>query len=402
MNVPKLRFPGFEGEWEEKRLGSVSDVRDGTHDSPKYVSNGFPFITSKNLLPSGEIDFSAVNYISQKDYDNFNKRSNVEVGDILFGMIGTIGNAVIVKQTGFAIKNVALVKQNALLLNSFLLNYLFSPILVKRITDSQVGGTQQFVSLSTIRNLIVSLPSLAEQQKIASFLSSVDNVIQLLTKKKTLLENYKKGIMQKIFSQEIRFKDENGIDFPEWEEKRLNTVLYEHNSKSSGKEDVHSVSVHKGVINQVEHLGRSFAAKNTENYNLVRPNDIIYTKSPTGDFPFGIIKQNKLRYDVIVSPLYGVFCPESPSLGYILDSYFSSPVNAHNYLHSIIQKGAKNTINITNERFLSNSLYLPVSLPEQQKIADFLSGIDRTIDIVNSQMEKAKEYKKGLLQKMFV
>lgn len=107
--TPKLRFAGFSVGWEEKKLGEVSDVRDGTHDSPKYHKNGYPFITSKNLRSDGTIDLENVSLISAEDFKKVNKRSKVDQGDILFGMIGTIGNPAIVKDCNFAIKNVALI-----------------------------------------------------------------------------------------------------------------------------------------------------------------------------------------------------------------------------------------------------------------------------------------------------
>ena len=116
----------------------------------------------------------------------------------------------------------------------------------------------------------------------------------------------------------------------EWKEQPLSKFLFEHKTKSDGKCEVHSVSVSKGVINQVEYLGRSFAAADTSKYNLAKPNDIIYTKSPTGDFPYGIVKMNKNPYNVIVSPLYAVYSPINKHIGYILDSYFESSVNLFN------------------------------------------------------------------------
>jgi type I restriction enzyme S subunit len=200
----------------------------------------------------------------------------------------------------------------------------------------------------------------------------------------------------------LRFKDEAGKAFPDWEERKLSSVLNEHGLKSNNAEEVFSVSVHKGVINQKEHLGRSFAAATTDHYNLVKPYDLVYTKSPTGDFPLGIIKQSRIDRIVIVSPLYGVFTPETPALGYILNDYFASNINTRNYLQSIIQKGAKNTINITNKTFLSKSLRLPVSKEEQQKIAAFLTALDGQIELVGQQLERMQAFKKGLLQQMFV
>lgn len=148
------------------------------------------------------------------------------------------------------------------------------------------------------------------------------------------------------------FKNKNGIDFEDWKNRKLSEFLFEHKLKSTGKEEVYSVSVHRGLVNQVEHLGRSFSASDTSKYNLVKLGDIVYTKSPTGDFPLGIIKQSRVDEEVIVSPLYGVYS-WNIWIRLLLNDYFESNVNTHNYLHHIVQKGAKNTMNITNKTFLS-------------------------------------------------
>lgn len=131
------------------------------------------------------------------------------------------------------------------------------------------------------------------------------------------------------------------------------------------------------------------------------PGDIIYTKSPTGDFPFGIIKQSKVSKPVIVSPLYGVFKPETAELGVILEAYFEYPERTINYLSSIVQKGAKNTINIHNDIFLSKSLALPLDKREQRKIASCIISIDEVIAIHSEKLELLNEHKKGLIQNLF-
>lgn len=196
------------------------------------------------------------------------------------------------------------------------------------------------------------------------------------------------------------------LRFPEfknkntWANRILSEILFEHKEKSTGKEEVFSVSVHKGVINQIEHLGRAFAANNTDNYKRVLPGDIIYTKSPTGDFPLGIIKQSKVSHPVIVSPLYGVFTPETIDLGVILDAYFHYPERTINYLSSIVQKGAKNTINIKNETFISKSLILPTDKLEQKKIAHCLSSLDDVITSESQRLELLTAFKKGLVQNL--
>jgi type I restriction enzyme S subunit len=185
-----------------------------------------------------------------------------------------------------------------------------------------------------------------------------------------------------------------------WSTIALSEVLNEHGHKSTGEEEVFSVSVHKGLVNQIEHLGRSFAAKDTSNYNRVHYGDIVYTKSPTGDFPLGIVKQSLIKEDVIVSPLYGVFTPQTFELGSILDFYFSSPINANNYLHPVAQKGAKNTINITNKKFLSAKLRLPIDVKEQKKIAQFVQTTKKEMAVLQEILENYKKQKQGLMQKL--
>lgn len=185
-------------DWEKKKLGDISDVRDGTHDSPKYINSGYPLITSKNIQ-NGKISFKDINYISKEDYNNINKRSKVSIGDILMSMIGTVGNVALLSEENFAIKNVALFKEKSLLKNIFLIQYLQSNLFYKSINNLNEGGTQKFISLKNIRNLYINLPCLEEQTKIADFLSAFDRKID---NQKAQLEHWKqikKGLLQQIF-----------------------------------------------------------------------------------------------------------------------------------------------------------------------------------------------------------
>ena len=158
----------------------------------------------------------------------------------------------------------------------------------------------------------------------------------------------------------------------------------------------YSVSVHKGLVNQIEHLGRSYAAKDTSNYKLVKPYDIVYTKSPTGDFPYGIVKQSKVNKEVAVSPLYGVFTPKNKYLGALIDNYFEFSENANRYLKPIIQKGAKNTINISNDTFLSQSIPLPMDEYEQKKWYELIELFNNCIDLIERDIDASLELKKAI------
>lgn len=192
MNAPKLRFKEFNDEWSEYILNEESDVRDGTHDSPKYIDNGFPLVTSKNLNDDGTLDLENVNYLKQEDFDKINQRSKVDIGDILFGMIGTIGKPVRVSRDDFAIKNVALIKEKGIIKNDYLIHYLHSNNIIKQFASNMDGGTQKFISLDKIRKLKIKMPKRQEQEKIAKMLDLIDKKIELQTKKIEDLKLFKK------------------------------------------------------------------------------------------------------------------------------------------------------------------------------------------------------------------
>ncbi|MDX4057358.1 restriction endonuclease subunit S [Aliarcobacter skirrowii] len=192
--------------WEVVQFDKVCDIRDGTHDSPKYIESGIPFITSKHLTDNG-IDFTETNYISKENHIEFSKRSKVDNGDILFGMIGTIGKPIIVNTDfEFSIKNIALLKLscNELLSNIYVLNLLKSNIITKQFSKLSNGGVQSFIALGMIRKLKIPLPPLEEQKQIAEILSTVDNKLENLKEKKLFFEELKKGLMQKLLTGEVR------------------------------------------------------------------------------------------------------------------------------------------------------------------------------------------------------
>ena len=409
--VPSLRFREFDREWillkiKDFVINEKGSMKIGPFGSQlkrdTFVDSGYKVFGQENIFLNDFI--FGDRFISQEHFNRL-KTNEIKEGDFVLSTMGTIGKCSIVPhldKRGIMDSHMIRLRLSKNIVADFLSQSFSIFAIIKQIKRLSVGGIMDGLSMGIINELKFYIPAISEQQKIASFLTAVDEKIQLLTRKHELLQSYKKGIMQKIFSQEIRFKDDSGNDYPDWEEKKLSEVLFEHKDKSTGNEEVYSVSVHKGLINQIEHLGRSFSASNTDNYNLVKPHDIVYTKSPTGDFPYGIIKQARISNDVIISPLYGVFTPETPYLGYMLDIYFESKINVHNYLHSIIQKGAKNTINITNTTFLSKSLKLPIDKYEQKKIGKLLEIIDTKLESVSQQLEHIKTFKKGLLQQMFV
>jgi len=283
-----------------------------------------------------------------------------------------------------------------LVTNEYLEGYLRSSIVRKYIQSCASGtsGSMVKINKTVVEKIPVVLPPHPEQKAIGDLLSTWDEAIEkanrLIQTKKQRLDAYARDL----------FDRKNDGKYEGWKVEKLKTVLNEHGDKSTGSEEVYSVSVHKGLVNQVEHLGRSFSAANTDNYNCVHYGDIVYTKSPTGDFPLGVVKQSYAQNDVIVSPLYGVFRPKTFNLGLVLDFYFSSPKRARNYLFPIIQKGAKNTIAITNKTFLSKSLHLPVDERAQKTVAEFVYAAREEIDLLKQLADKYKTQKRGLMQRL--
>ncbi|WP_069791050.1 restriction endonuclease subunit S (plasmid) [Cyanobacterium sp. IPPAS B-1200] len=196
-------------EWKVVKCQDVIDIRDGTHDTPKYVNVGYPLITSKNLK-NGSIDFSEVSYISAEDYIEINKRSKVDKGDILFAMIGTIGNPVIVDvDKEFSIKNVALFKlKNSSVDPRFFKYFLESSIVKKQLERETKGGTQKFVSLKVLRNLKIPLPEIASQRRIAEILDKADEIIRKRKSAIALTEQLQKSIFLDMFGDPLQKNQE--------------------------------------------------------------------------------------------------------------------------------------------------------------------------------------------------
>ena len=191
-----------------------------------------------------------------------------------------------------------------------------------------------------------------------------------------------------------------GFDKP-WSNDPLSKTLKEHKIKNTAGRDVFSVSMEYGIVNQIELLGRSYAAADTSHYTVGRRFDVVYTKSPLKAFPFGVVKQCKFDGEVALSPLYGVFTPPTPHVGLMIEAYFEAPNRSKDFLSPLCQKGAKNTLQITNTTFLSGRLPLPTQPAEQQKIAECLSSVDELIAVQARKVDALKTHKKGLMQQLF-
>lgn len=401
--IPNLRFPEFGGEWKEIQLSDICTFSKGKGISKAdIIENGrTPCIRYAELYTAyGEV---ITNIISH---------TNVAEEELRL----SLGGEILIPSSGESAKDIA--KASALMCsdvaiggdlniirtkeNSKFIARSLSSVHKNDIAKLAQGNSIVHLYSEQLQFIKILLPEIKEQEKIADVFDAIDDRINILKNRYESLCKWKQGVTNSLFEQRIRFRNKGGKHFENWEEVRLGQVLVEHMKTSDGTERVFSVSVHKGLVDQIEHLGRSYAAENTEHYSRVQQWDIVYTKSPTGNFPYGIIKQHQQNENVIVSPLYGVFSPKSPAVGHILQEYFESSVATNNFLRPIVQRGAKNTMNISNADFLNAKLTFPVSDEEQNRIAEFLKFISRHVRLYKDQIQIMGDFKKALLKKMFV
>lgn len=300
-------------------------------------------------------------------------------------------------------------KKDADVTSDYLIQYFNSPAWYEAVNEVCAEGARNHGLLNVSPDDFFATthhfaPTKAEQDKVSAFLSLYDKKIEIQMEKVEALEIRRTGFLQQIFSQKIRFKADDGSEFPEWKEAELNTYLYENKERNKtnkyGKEDVLSVSKDYGVINQIQYQGRSLAGADVSNYHIVHNGDVIYTKSPLGKQPYGIIKAS--HEDGIVSTLYAVYYCRDNALPEIIDYYFSLDDTLNRYLKPLVNIGAKHDMKVNNTDALDGMVTLPSSLDEQRKIVNFLQLIDKQIQIEKDKLEAIKLVKKGLLQQMFV
>lgn len=376
-------------------IKSIADVSSGNTPSRRkseYWNGSIPWITT------GELESGYVTASKECVTEKALKETALKLyhkGTVLIAMYGqgkTRGTAAVLGIEATVNQACA-----ALTVHSGCSKFLFYQLqnsyhAIRRLSNT---GNQENLNAEIIKNFKILWPDELEQQKIATILSTQDKVIELKEKLLVQKQQQKKYLMQQLLTGKLRLPDVNG----EWTSVKLKELLIERNEKNVEQNHrICSVAVSKGVVDQIEHLGRSYAAADTSNYGVAHYGDIIYTKSPTGDFSLGIIKQNRMRENVAISPLYGIYKPISFSTGYLLNIYFESTINTKNYLTPIVQKGAKNTIAISNSAFLENKIFFPMDEATQSRIAKVFELTDHEIDLLQKSIEAEKQKKKALMQ----
>jgi len=406
-NVPALRFPGFEEEWENNKLVNIihkfeSGVSVNSVDEPvvnntdygilktSCVSSGIFFPNENKKIVPEEIKRARLNPIK---YSIIISRMNTPQ---LVGEIGYVSNNY---PHLFLPDRLWLISINDEKYDSYLLSQLLSSFKVKvKIKNTATGtsGSMKNISKDKLLNITISLPTLPEQQKIASFLTAVDERIRQLTRKKELLEKYKKGVMQKIFSRKISFKDDKGNNYPDWKYEKIGKYLKEFVERVSSLTEIPVLtSSREGLIMQKAYFANR-KVQNAGNYGVVPRGYFTYRHmSDDSTFKFNI---NNLCDKGAISKEYPVFTTDN------MDSEFlriklNSGIEFKKF--AVAQKLGGTRVRLYFNVLKECPMMVP-SLPEQQKISSIHIAINKTIEHVNTQLEKTISWKKGLLQKMFV
>lgn len=403
--VPELRFKEFIGEWEEKKLEKLSTkISDGIHTTPVYDENGTVFFINGNNLVDGKIEVNK-NTKMLNELESLKHKKPLGLKTILLSINGTIGNVAFYNNEKVILgKSACFINIDETQTNKYFINNILKTSKIQRFFYSELtGSTIKNLALSTIKNAKLFIPSKQEQEKIASFLSSVDSSIQKLTCKEKLLQKYKKGIMQKIFSKELRFKDDDGSEFPEWVEKKLGNFGnfyrgHSYNASNVKKEGLlvlRSSNIQNGTL--ILNKDLQFVNKDCSNNISLQNNDIVICMANGSKHLVGKTGVYYGNYDgkLTVGAFCSIFRASSSFVNYILQS-----TQYKKYLHILL--AGTNINNLKNSELEMLKFILPKSTKEQTKIANFISEIDTKLLHVKEQLTLTKEFKKALLQKMFV
>jgi len=400
-SIPQLRFPEFSGEWKEKKLSDVAEiVGGGTPPTAveKYWGGDIQWFTPTEI--KNKYIVNSKRTITQVGLDTSSARL-LPKGTLLFSSRATVGEIGIAVQectTNQGFQSFIVNKDND---SEFLYNWIIKN--KKEFIRRASGSTFLEIGKSEIKKIKSNIPLLSEQQKIAAFLTAVDNKIEQLIKKQELLGEYKKGLMQQIFSQAIRFKADDGGDYPDWEELKLGEVArFRRGSfpQPYGNPEWYDDEDGKPFV-QVYDVAGNMRLKSTTKRKisvLAQSSSVFVPKGNVVLTIQGSIGRIALtQYDAYVDRTLLIFT------GYIKE------VNKQFFIYVIYLlfeiekiKAPGGTIKtITKEALTSFKLDLPC-FDEQTKIANFLSSIDSKIEQVGKQLDKSKQFKKALLQQMFV
>ena len=390
-NVPKLRFKGFNDEWIKYKAENLfENISDKNHNGELNVLS---VTQDKGVMLRSELDIDI-----KFDTNSLKSYKKVKDGDFIISLRSFQGGIETSNQVGLISPAYTVFNFNEKdKFNTKFMGYIFkSENFIRRMSGLIYGIRDgKAISFKDFSTMNFKIPSLQEQERIANFLTKVDKIIEKQDEKVKNLEKYKKGMMQKIFSQEIRFKDENGEEYPEWEEKKLSDVTIFENGKGHEQfiiEDGDFVVVNSKFISSAGKVIK----KSSVNLCPLNKNDIVFVMS---DVPNGkalakcyyIEEDNKYTLNQRICSLKVLDNANSKYIFYLIN---------RNRYYLAFDNGVGQT-NLRKDEVLNCPITIP-SLYEQDKIAKLLTKIDLIIENENNKFKKLKQWKKGLLQQMFV
>ena len=412
MAVPKLRFKEFDCDWTSKQLGKIIGISSASRVfKEQWQDSGVPFFRTSDVVSIFKNKENEKAYISLELFEELAKKSGkIKQGDLLVTGGGSIGIPYLVPNDQplyFKDADLLWMKSSGIVEGSFLYNFFISPKFREYLKSISHTGTISHFTIEQAKATPFGFPSKEEQTKIASFLSAVDEKISQLTEKHALLSQYKQGMMQKLFSQQLRFKADDGSEFGEWEDSKLGeltTLITKGTTPSSLGEKYEESGINFIKIESLSSNGKflldkfAYIDENTHN-KLAR------SKLEHDDILFSIA--GALGRVAIISRDY-LPANTNQALAIIrlkdkkITRYIYYFLNS-DYVKKIIDA---ESVQLAQANFslgqLANLDVLVPCLEEQTKIANFLSAIDQKIEVVAHQIEQAKQWKKGLLQQMFV
>lgn len=406
MATPKLRFKEFDGDWTSKQLGKIIGISSASRVfKEQWQDFGVPFFRTSDVVSIFKNKENEKAYISLELFEELAKKSGkIKQGDLLVTGGGSIGIPYLVPNDQplyFKDADLLWMKSSGIVEGSFLYNFFISPKFREYLKSISHTGTISHFTIEQAKATPFGFPSSEEQAKIASFLSNVDEKINQLTQKHELLSQYKQGMMQKLFSQQIRFKADDGSEFGEWESRSLGEVgeniiglTYsptDVTNDGSGILVLRSSNIKNGRLDKSDQVRVN---KKIKDKIIVQANDIlICTRNGS---------QRLIGKSVIIND------DEEMTFGAFMSVYRSEYNRFIAYLMQTpwffeqVQMNLGARINQITTGTLNEFTFDFPCLEEQTKIANFLSAIDQKIELVAQQIEQVKTWKKGLLQQMFV
>lgn len=412
--TPKLRFQEFVQHWKPVKLGAITKYTKGfAFKSDDFRSSGIRVIRVSDLGASAIKPTGEKVFVDDRLVVNYDKYL-LQSGNIIITTVGSkpeliessVGRGIFIAKEGEGLLNQNLLKFDNIIdaNNGFIFGVLQSSKYRQYIKEIARGNANQAnITVEDLLKFKVHIPSLPEQQKIASFLSAVDEKIQLLTRKKELLEQYKKSVMQQLFSGKLRFKDENGKDYPDWEEKKLGEIVISYrlggnypNSQEKSKYPLikmGNLGRGKISINKIEYIP---ATETVNQADRIQYGDLFFNTRNTLELVGKVaIWNNELPEAYYNSNLMCLKFENNFFMNYRFNSFEGIKELKR------LATGTTSVAAIYTKDLLKIKLKVP-SLPEQEKIANFLSALDKKIELVSTQITLTQKFKKGLLQQMFV